>query len=346
MTRRSRRRGDDRQRAALTAAGHAEIPAVPLRQRCQEIVGAQRPDVDPAIVVALARIQPERGIAAQAAARQAVVDLLRLDDRNAVDPDLEGDEPARGELRQAAIRPHASARNTEDRRILASRARHAEDAVQPARARGQPDVLEVDLRAVHLRRAVVGKRRPLRVERQRRQALALRVPECVEVGRVHLRRLDPLRRETGRADAAIRAPVDHRRRHQPQKARLLHRAGGDRQRRRADRCRRLGDRRQHLGANAVLHRRADGLVAVTHDIDAERDRLARLIGPVLVIRRDRDGDAAERLPDLLGQRRGHERGEANPRPDPNDEQTRGKACRHRIHQDECSTTMASLDAAG
>ena len=55
---------------------------------------------------------------------------------------------------------------------------------------------------------------------------------------------------------------------------------------------------------------ADDLVAVTHDIDAERDRLARLIGPVLMIGRDGDGDATERLPYLL--RRGTATSEARP----------------------------------
>ena len=75
-----------------------------------------------------------------------------------------------------AIRPDAGARHAEQRRILARRAGHAQNPVQPARASRQPDVLQVDLRALRVGGPVIGKRRPLRVERQRRQSRALRHP--------------------------------------------------------------------------------------------------------------------------------------------------------------------------
>ena len=171
---------------------------------------------------------------------------------------------------------------------LPGRAGHAQDPVQPARASRQPDVLQVDLRALHVGGAVIGKRRPLRVERQRRQPRALRLPERIEVRRIHLCRLDALRREAGGA-------------------------------RRRDRCGRrlprsrsvagspdtfivppatvsgvapttavgLRHRGQHLRPDAILHRRAGSLVAVAHahrcgtsparraDRSSSRDRASR-----------------------------------------------------------------------
>ena len=54
---------------------------------------------------------------------------------------------------------------------------------------------------------------------------------------------------------------------------------------------------------------ASHLMAVAQDVDAERHRFAGLIGPVRVIRRHGDGDAAEWLARRLRQRRGHDTGQ-------------------------------------
>ena len=223
--------------------------------------------------------------------------------------DLEGDEAAAGNLRKAAVRPHACARHAEQRRIFPGRAGHAEDAVEPAATACQTDVLQVDLRAVHVRGAVVWQRRPLRVERERRQTLALRVPKRVEVWWVHLRRLNAVGRKPRRTNATICAALDFGRRDESQEARCVQRAAGHRQRRRPDDSSCLGHRRKHLGPDAVFHRGAANLMAVAHDIDAERHRVAGLIGPVRMIRCHRHDDPAEWLARCLRQRRRHDAGQ-------------------------------------
>ena len=225
-----------------------------------------------------------------------------------MDANLERDEAASGKLGQSAVRPHAGARHTQQRGIFSGRSWHAEDAVEPARPLCEADVLQIDLPAIHIRRAVVRQRRPLRVDRQRRQPLTLRVPERIEVGRVHLCRLDAVGRKPCRANATIRTPFDLGGRDESQEPRCVQGTASHLQRIRTDDGGRLGDGREHLGSDAVFHRRTAHLMAVAQDVDTERHRLAWLIGPVRMIRRHRDGYPTEWLARPLRQRRRHNTG--------------------------------------
>ena len=222
-----------------------------------------------------------------------------------MDADLKSDQTAPRKFGQSAVRPHAGARHTQQRGIFSGCSGHAKNAVETACALRETDVLQIDLRAIHVRCAVVRQWRPLRVERQGRQPLALRVPERIEVGRVHLCRLNAVGREPRRADATIGAAFDFGGRDESQEPGCVQRAASHRQRMGTDDGGCLGDGRKHLGPDAVLHGGPAHLMAVAQDVDAEGHRFAWLIGPVGVIRRHRDGDPTEWLARPLRQGRSH-----------------------------------------
>ncbi len=217
---------------ALAAAGDDQVLPVPLRVAHEEVVRAQAAEVDAPVVVPLAVVEVEGGVApagAERAGEEAVVDLLRQVHRDAVDPDLQRDVAPAREVDLAAVGTGPRPRRVHDRREPALGLRHREDAVEAARAlRVVAHVLEADVVDVDRAGRELGLRREPGVDRELRELLLRRRPERVEVRRVLDRGLDLLRRVGGGPDRPVLAAVHRGGDRAAQEAGLLHRAAVDR----------------------------------------------------------------------------------------------------------------------
>ncbi len=225
--------GDDRQRTGLA-------PTVTPRFRpshCGRDVGSRWPAAFPCRrngSGSARAIESEGLVPLRPPRTKAVVDLLRLDDGNAMNADLNVIRPRRAISARPQLRPHACAGRPERRRIfpgLDLGMQRIPDSrlappVKPTFCRliwGAVDVCAArnQVMCVHFASSGSAARR-----------FPLRVPERVEVGRVHLRRLKCGRAQTPpcrRRDTC--GPSTNGCRDQPEKTRFLQRATRHRQRR-------------------------------------------------------------------------------------------------------------------